>query len=110
MTGSKHLVSELLPNDDQATVTYGDKSKSKVMGFGKVVVTPNITLVNVMFVETLGYNLLSIRALGADGCHYMSPGIVDQLSGQSKNYVSTPIKKESIRNVLRVCCAARLIK
>ena len=38
----------LLRNDHQATVTYGDKSKSKVTGFGKVVVTPNITLMNVM--------------------------------------------------------------
>ena len=51
MTGSKHLVTELQPNDYQATVTYGDKSKSKVSGFGKMVVTPNITLVN-MLVET----------------------------------------------------------
>ena len=67
MTGSKHLVTGLQPNDHQATVTYGDKSKSKVTGFGKVVVTPNITLVNVMLVETLGYNLLSVRALGKMG-------------------------------------------
>ena len=67
MTGSKHLVTELRPNDHQATVTYGDKSKSKVTGFGKVVVTPNITLVNVMLVETLGYNLLSVRALSKMG-------------------------------------------
>ena len=67
MTGSKHLVTELQPNDHQATITYGDKSKSKVTGFGKVVVTPNITLVNVMLVETLGYNLLSVRALGKMG-------------------------------------------
>ena len=28
-----------------------------------MVVTPNITLVNVMLVETLGYNLLSVREL-----------------------------------------------
>ena len=67
MTGSKHLVTELRPNDHQATVTYGDKSKSKVTGFGKVVVTPNITLVSVMLVETLGYNLLSVCALSKMG-------------------------------------------
>ena len=67
MTGSKNLVTELQPNPNQSTVTYGDKSKSKVTGFGKVVVTPNITLVNVMLVETLGYNLLSVRALSKMG-------------------------------------------
>ena len=53
MTGRKKLVMELKPNTHQATVTYGDKSRSEVTGFGKVVVTPYITLVNVMIVETL---------------------------------------------------------
>ena len=32
-----------------------------------MVVTPNITLVNVMLVVTLGYNLLSVRALSKMG-------------------------------------------
>ena len=67
MTGSKELMTELRPNTNQATVTYGDKSRSEVTGLGKVVVAPNITLVNVMLVETLGYNLLSVRALGKMG-------------------------------------------
>src|SRR3954466_7020848 len=63
MTGSLSIVKDLVPNEDQITVTYADKSKSKVMGFGKVVVAHDITLVDVMLVETLGYNLLSVRAL-----------------------------------------------
>ena len=63
MTGSKELVTELKPNEDQVTVTFGDLSRSKVTGFGKVVVAPDISLVNVMLVESLGYNLLSVRAL-----------------------------------------------
>ena len=67
MTGSKKLVTELQPNTHQATVTNGDKLRSEVTGFGKVVVTPNITLVNVMLVKTLGYNLLSVHALGKMG-------------------------------------------
>jgi hypothetical protein len=33
------------------------------LGLGKVVVTPNVSLVDVLLVETLGYNLLSIHAL-----------------------------------------------
>ena len=56
-------MTELQPNDHQATVTYGDKSKAKVTGFAKVVVTPNITLGNVMLVETLGYKLLSVHEM-----------------------------------------------
>ena len=67
MTGSKEILTELRPNTNQATVTYGDKSRSEVTGLGKVVVAPNITLVNVMLVETLGYNLLLVRALGKMG-------------------------------------------
>ena len=34
------------------------------MGFGKVVVAHDVTLIDVMLVKTLGYNLLSVHALG----------------------------------------------
>jgi hypothetical protein len=37
------------------------------LGLGKVVVASDISLVDVMLVETLGYNLLSVRALGKMG-------------------------------------------
>jgi hypothetical protein len=67
MTRSKGLMSDIRPNHANTTVSYGDKSKAKVLGFGKVVVKPDVSLVNVMLVETLGYNLLSVRALGKMG-------------------------------------------
>src|SRR3954463_428995 len=67
MTGNSSIVKELRPNDDQISVTYADKSKSKVMGIGKVVIAHDITLMDVMLVETLGYNLLSVCALGKMG-------------------------------------------
>ena len=63
MTGSKEIMTELGPNINQASVSYGDKSKVEVKGLGKVVVAKDITLVNVMLVESLGYNLMSVRAL-----------------------------------------------
>ena len=63
MTGSKEIMTELRPNTNNSTVTYGDKSKSEVKSLGKVVVARDITLVNVMLVESLGYNLMSVRAL-----------------------------------------------
>ena len=58
---------EMQPNHDHITVSYGDKSKSEVLGLDKVVVAHDISLVDVMLVETLGYNLLSVRALGKMG-------------------------------------------
>ena len=67
ITGSKVLMTETRPNLSNTTVSCGDKSKSKVLGFGKVVVAPDVSLVNVMLVETLGYNLLLVRALGKMG-------------------------------------------
>ena len=60
-------MTEMRPNLNEATVTYGDRSKSEVSGFGKVVVARDSTLVNVMLVKTLGYNLLSVRALNKMG-------------------------------------------
>ena len=54
MTGSKQVVTDLKPTITNVTVSYGDNNESKVLGLGKVVVTPNVSLVNVMLVETLG--------------------------------------------------------
>jgi len=67
MTGSKEIMTELNTSLNLSSVTYGDKSTSKVLGLGKVVVTPDIKLVDVMLVETLGYNLMSVRALSFMG-------------------------------------------
>src|SRR3954462_12905143 len=67
MIGSKEIITEMRPNHDNITVSYGDKSKSRVLGLGKVVVAHDISLVDVMLVETLGYNLLSVHALGKMG-------------------------------------------
>ena len=77
MTGSRSLMSEMRPNLNGQTVSYGDKSKSKVLGLGKVVVTPDVSLVNVLLVETLGYNLMSVHALAEMGfATYFDKGIV----------------------------------
>jgi hypothetical protein len=67
MTGSKNIVKELRPNSSNVMFSYGDKSSSKVLGFGKVVITPDVSLVNVMLVETIGYNLLSVYQLSTMG-------------------------------------------
>jgi hypothetical protein len=67
MTGSKNIVEDLRPNTSNVTVSYGDKLSSKVLSFGKVVITPDVSLVNVMLVETIGYNLLSVRQLATMG-------------------------------------------
>jgi hypothetical protein len=37
------------------------------LGFAKVIVTPDVSLVNFMLVETLGYNLISLCKLATLG-------------------------------------------
>jgi hypothetical protein len=64
MSGIKELVKELRIDPSSAGyVTYGDSSRSKVLGLGKVVISQNVTVEDVMLVETLSYNFLSIAQL-----------------------------------------------
>ena len=42
MTGGKDLVKELRPNYNHTTVSFGNDAKSKVLGFGKVVVAHDV--------------------------------------------------------------------
>ena len=51
MTGSKDLVVDV------------HKVPSKVLGLGKVVISHDLTIEKVMLVESLAYNLLSVRQL-----------------------------------------------
>ena len=67
MTRSKDMVTELRPNPSNVQVTYGDGATSKVLGLGKVIITPDLSIVDVMLVETLSYNLLSVCQLAIMG-------------------------------------------
>ena len=42
-------------------ILFGDNSKGKVLGRGKLAISKDLSLENVMLVDTLGYNLISIR-------------------------------------------------
>ena len=48
---------------DHEHVTFGDKSKEKVVGLGKVVITKDLSISNVLLVESVSFNLLSIAQL-----------------------------------------------
>ena len=68
MTGSKDLVVDVHPIPSMPThVQFADASKSKVMGFGKVVISQDLSIEKVMLVESLAYNLFSVRQLGIMG-------------------------------------------
>ena len=67
MTGSKEMLTNLRPNPNGVGVSYGDGSSSKVLGLGKVVVSEDLSIENIMLVQTLSYNLLSVRQLALMG-------------------------------------------
>ena len=48
MTGSKEMLSELKLPPQDVSITYGDGSKSEVLGLGKVVVTPDVSIVDII--------------------------------------------------------------
>jgi hypothetical protein len=75
-TGSSHV----------GYVTYGDSSWSKVLGLGKVVVSHNVIVKDVMLVESLSYNLLSVAQLANMGfATFFDVGIVVLLWSKSLN-------------------------
>ena len=68
MTRSKDLVVDVHKIPSMPTnVEWGDASSSKVLGLGKVVITHDHTIEKVMLVESLAYNLLSVRQLAIMG-------------------------------------------
>ena len=68
MTGDKDMFRELAENDgSRKYVTFGDNSKGKVVGLGKVAISHDSSIQNVMLVESLGYNLLSVSRLADFG-------------------------------------------
>ena len=68
MTGSKDLVVDVHKVPSMPTnVEWGDASSSKVLGLGKVVISHDLTIEKVMLVESLAYNLLSVRQLALMG-------------------------------------------
>jgi hypothetical protein len=41
-------------------ITFGDNSQGHVLGFGKIAITTEHSIFKLLFVKSLGYNLLSI--------------------------------------------------
>jgi hypothetical protein len=68
VTGDKDMFRELAKNDGpRKYVSFGDNSKGKVLGLGKVAISNNSSIQNVMLVQSLGYNLLSVSRLADFG-------------------------------------------
>ncbi|KAK1645846.1 hypothetical protein QYE76_063651 [Lolium multiflorum] len=68
MTGGKGVLDQFIEDiNKKSSITFGDNSKGKVLGYGKVAISKDLCLETVMLVEHLGYNLLSIYHLADAG-------------------------------------------
>jgi hypothetical protein len=62
MTGDKDQFC-ILERKEGGVVTFGDDEKGKIIGIGKIEVTPSSYINNVLLVDSLKHNLLSISQL-----------------------------------------------
>src|SRR6266508_2106348 len=64
MTGNSHIFSTLEEGDhDRDHITLGDNSRKKLIGLGKIAITNDLSIQNVLHVEDLCFNLLSVGQL-----------------------------------------------
>ena len=64
MTGDSRMFTSLSDNVDEFDkITFGDNSKDKVEGLGKIEISSDYSISNVLLVDSLNFNLLSVGQL-----------------------------------------------
>ncbi|WVZ93742.1 hypothetical protein U9M48_039699 [Paspalum notatum var. saurae] len=64
MTGDSRMFTSLSENvEDYDKITFGDNSKGKVEGLGKIEISSEYSISNVLLVDSLNFNLLSVSQL-----------------------------------------------
>ena len=65
MTGDSRMFNSINENESNRidSITFGDNGKSKVKGLGKIAISNDLSISNVLLVESLNFNLLSVAQL-----------------------------------------------
>ena len=65
MTGDSRMFNSINTNDSNGvdSITFGDNGKCKVKGLGKIVISNDLSISNVLLVESLNFNILLIAQL-----------------------------------------------
>ena len=64
MTGDPRMFTSVDEEVDcQEKITFGDNSNGKVQGLGKIAISNDHSISNVLYVVSLSFNLLSVRQL-----------------------------------------------
>jgi hypothetical protein len=61
MTGEKSMFTSFQPNENTSErIVFGDNSKGEILGLGKIAISNDNSISNVLLMDSLGYNLLSV--------------------------------------------------
>jgi hypothetical protein len=73
MTGDARMFNSINTNDSNGydSITFGDNSKGKVKGLDKIAISNDLSMSNVLLVESLNFNLPSVAQLCDLGFKYM---------------------------------------
>ena len=73
----KNGVNNFPTTNSNETIIFGDNSKGEVIGLGNIAITLDHSISNVLHVNPLGYNLLSVSQLCAAGynCLFTDKGV-----------------------------------
>jgi hypothetical protein len=63
MTEKKYLFHSLHLTQESQEIVFGDSGKGEVIGIGNIPISNNQSLSNVLLVDSLSYNLLSVSQL-----------------------------------------------
>jgi hypothetical protein len=65
MTGDSRIFNSINANENNGidSITFGDNGKGKVKGLGKIAISNDLSISNVLLVESLNLNLLSVTQL-----------------------------------------------
>ena len=78
MTGEKDVFMSFQPSHDQSgNIVFGDNGKGEVLGLGKIAISNDNSISNVLLVNSLRYNLLSVSQLCEMGynCLFTDKGV-----------------------------------
>ena len=98
MTGEKSMFSSYSPTtNSNESIIFGDNSKGGVIGLGKVAITLDHSISNVLHVDSLSYNLLSVSQLCENGfnCLFTENG-VEVFRREDSSIVFTGILKNKL--------------
>ena len=65
MTGDFRMFNSINANESNGidSIIFGDNGKGKVKGLGKIAITDDLSIFNVLLVESLNFNLLLVAQL-----------------------------------------------